>query len=229
MEKIFSFELAEKIKEILDDTGIHYTQEDNRIYYALHSMSKEPHYLECKAIVNEIDFSVFASYPFHADHKNKELMNRVAEFICRANFGLRHGNFEFDFRDGEILYKITADCEGDNNDLRFSDEIIKNALQIPSTMIRRYTPGLNVVLFGGADPAKAVKNCEEASDSSDDIEIPDGLLDDIPDNLLEFLRQVIDSKQERSEGGDTPDPDDLINGEEVEEEEEEEETDEDNN
>ncbi len=35
----------------------------------------------------------------------------IIEFITRANYGLRIGNFEFDYSDGEIRYKSSLDFE----------------------------------------------------------------------------------------------------------------------
>ena len=39
----------------------------------------------------------------------EEKRSAVAEFITRANYGLPGGNFEMDWRDGELRYKVFLD------------------------------------------------------------------------------------------------------------------------
>ena len=41
-----------------------------------------------------------------------ELRPVVAEFLCRANFGLVLGNFEFEYATGGVGYKTSVDVEG---------------------------------------------------------------------------------------------------------------------
>ena len=55
--------------------------------------------------VGEDSFTTMAVCPVRPDTSDAELMARMAEFVCRANFGLKNGNFEFDFTDGELRYK----------------------------------------------------------------------------------------------------------------------------
>ena len=53
---------------------------------------------------------IFYSYlPVNAP---PEKLTQVAEFVARANRGMRIGNFELDYDDGEIRYKTSIDVEG---------------------------------------------------------------------------------------------------------------------
>lgn len=62
----------------------------------------------------------------------------MAEFICRANYGLKNGNFELDMRDGEIRYKSFVDCEG----LTPTTEMVRNSIHCPAAMFDRYGDGI---------------------------------------------------------------------------------------
>ena len=80
----------------------------------------------------------------------------VAEFITRANYGLRIGNFELDFRDGEVRYKSSLDFEGET----LSHEWLKHAIYPAVQTMDRYLPGMMNVLYGGVSPAEAIAEIE---------------------------------------------------------------------
>ena len=87
-----------------------------------------------------------------------ECRRRVAEYITRANYGLRYGNFEMDFDDGEIRYRLTLDCR-DREYL--SSELIGATLAIPAQMFVRYSDGLIAVIYGIQTPEAAIQEAEE--------------------------------------------------------------------
>ena len=62
----------------------------------------------------------------------------MAEFVTRANRGMRIGNFELDFDDGEIRYKTSMDVEGGD----LTDKMIDNLLRANLTTTDRYFTGL---------------------------------------------------------------------------------------
>lgn len=109
--------------------------------------------------VGEDSFTTMAVCPVRPDTSDAELMARMAEFVCRANFGLKNGYFEFDFTDGELRYKCYVPCD----DHVPSQEMIREGITVPAAMLRRYAPGILGVLYSGVDPATAVKACEEDS------------------------------------------------------------------
>lgn len=101
-------------------------------------------------------YTVYAISPINADNEDKDVMREMNEFINRANYGLRNGNFELDVRDGEIRYKIYVDCD---NQLP-SKEIIRSSIVIPSVMFERYSPGILDVMFRGSSAEEAIAKCE---------------------------------------------------------------------
>jgi hypothetical protein len=84
----------------------------------------------------------------------------VAEFITRANYGMRIGNFEMDFSDGEVRYKSSLDFEQEV----LTPRLIKNAIYPVVQTIDRYLPGLMRVIYGDQPPAEAIAEIEGASE-----------------------------------------------------------------
>lgn len=80
----------------------------------------------------------------------------VAEFITRANFGLRIGNLEMDFLDGEVRYKSSIDFEGET----LTPQLVRNAIYPAVQTIDRYLGGLLKVMYGGSAPADAIAEVE---------------------------------------------------------------------
>lgn len=85
-----------------------------------------------------------------------DALSEVAEFITRANWGMRIGNFEMDLTDGEVRYKSSLDFEGQP----LSPQLIRNAIYPAVTTMDRYFPSLMRVAFGGATAADAVAEIE---------------------------------------------------------------------
>lgn len=112
----------------------------------------------------EDDYLVFAQCPVAADCSDPVQMARMAEFICRANYGLRDGSFEMDFRDGELRYKCYVNCDG----MLPSEEVVLASVGRPAAMVKRFGKGILMVLFQGMSPEDAIQVCEGRSPSSGD-------------------------------------------------------------
>ena len=80
----------------------------------------------------------------------------AAEFITRANYGLRIGNFEMDFSDGEVRYKTSLDFEGET----LTAGLIKHAIYPAVQTTDRYLPGLMGVIYGDKAPVEAIADVE---------------------------------------------------------------------
>ena len=81
----------------------------------------------------------------------------MAEFIARANYGMRIGNFELDFSDGEVRYKSSFDFE----DVVLQPEMIRNAIYPAVQTMDRYLPGLMGVIYGNKTPSEAIAEIED--------------------------------------------------------------------
>ena len=86
----------------------------------------------------------------------------LAEFLCRANYGFRFGNYEMDFDTGEISYRACVPFEN-ISDIR--PAVMTESFRAASAFFIRYEEGLLRVLLGAMDPSAAVTLCEQAPPS----------------------------------------------------------------
>ena len=96
-------------------------------------------------------FIVYALVNVRADEACRQA---VSEYLHRANFGLRWGNFEIDMRDGEIRYKVLVDC-GDDCDCLPTSSVIRRSIYFPASMLDKYGDGLLSVMYGFETPEAA--------------------------------------------------------------------------
>ena len=156
----YSPEIAEAIKNHIKENDLHMVSFDETLGSFSFNIQ-----LACQLSTNiiirvgEDSFTAMAVCPVRPDTSDAELMATMAEFVCRANYGLKNGYFEFDFTDGELRYKCYVPCD----DRIPSQELIRESITVPAAMLRRYAPGVLGVLYSGVDPATAVKACEEDS------------------------------------------------------------------
>jgi hypothetical protein len=108
----------------------------------------------CYAQAHEsIETLVFYSvYPLRVP-ENKRLA--AAEYLTRANYGLFVGNFELDFRDGEVRFKTSIDAE--DADVA---PLIKQIVYTNVVMADKYFHGLMQVIYSDVEPKLAVEQAE---------------------------------------------------------------------
>lgn len=153
----YSFEIANAINRFLTDGDWHFSFDEERGVFkfnlSLKGVIKELHYL---LIVREDGVLLYAISPLSADAENPEVLADTAEFITRANYGLNIGNFELDYRDGEVRYKVYLSCNG----VLPTDDMIEESIFVTASTFRRYSSGLAAVLFSMSDPKSAIEKCE---------------------------------------------------------------------
>lgn len=118
--------------------------------------------LRCYAIIR-VDLEEFLFYAVAPVKIPEEVRMAVAEYLTRANYGLRIGNFELDYSDGEVRYKSSLDFEGQI----LTQELIRNAIYPAVHTMDRYLNGLLRVSFGGATPHEAIEEVEGCLSSKD--------------------------------------------------------------
>jgi hypothetical protein len=103
-----------------------------------------------------VDLEQFLFYVIAPTKVPEAERGAVAEFITRANYGLRIGNFELDYSDGEVRYKSSLDFEGEP----LTVPLIKNAMYPAVQTMDRYLPGLMSVVYGNKSPSEAITEIE---------------------------------------------------------------------
>ena len=96
-----------------------------------------------------------AIVPLEADEDSR---SEVAEYLLRANYGMKCGGFDFDFRDGEISFRFTIYC-GEEVDAP-THEQIDYAVNTCIFMTQRYGDGLARVVYGIESAEDAIAKIE---------------------------------------------------------------------
>ena len=171
----YSKSIAATIKAFLDDSNRPYSFDETMGVFKSYSMFNSKIKTIASVFVVHSDFFLSYSYfPFGIKFDRK-VKSAVAEFLTYANRGMVKGNFEFDFNDGELLFKRQVDCPDGN----LSKEMIKECVGISTLMMNLYGPGVLDVIYSKTDPLKAAQKCElenklrllnDATESSNDEE-----------------------------------------------------------
>ena len=121
-------------------------------------------------------------------------MAQVAEFITRANRGMRIGNFELDFDDGEVRYKTSLDVEGGD----LTSKMIDNLLRANLTTIDRYFAGMMELIYGEKSAVDIIRRIETPPGDRDPL---DDDLDELDEDEDEELPYVPDEDDDEEDGG----------------------------
>lgn len=142
------------VVDYLTEYGWHFgvAQEDVALHFGCQGRNN---LWQCLCIVDE-DKGFVRFYSIAPVNVPEEYRGAVSEFLTRANYGLPLGNFEMDYRDGEVRFKTSIDVEGGE----LTSTMIENLLKSNLTTMDQYLPGLMQVLYGNVAPAAAVEAIE---------------------------------------------------------------------
>lgn len=158
----YSMEIANAINSYLKQDDWHFSfDEENGLFRFGLSLSSKIKKINYIVDVKEDEYIVYAIAPIGADEEDKKMMATMAEFVCRANYGLKNGNFELDMRDGEVRFKCFVDCES----ITPSKDMVQNSIHCPAIMFKRYGSGIVDIIFGNVTASEAVKRCEKAAEN----------------------------------------------------------------
>ena len=118
----------------------------------------EARLLGCMIVVTGDHFRTYVVGPIGVDPKDPAKLAAMAEFLCRANYGVFNGNFEMDYDDGEIRYKSYVDCPGG---MVPSEDQIGDSILVGINMQQIYLPGIKDVLFNGTHPKDALDKLQK--------------------------------------------------------------------
>lgn len=149
-----SLQAFETLGQFLAEDNWHPQQLDDKHIYRM-SFAGTNGTTTCYAQIR-VDLSQFLFYVLAPIKAPEDQRSAVAEYITRANYGLRIGNFELDFSDGEVRYKSSLDFEN----ATLSPALIRNAIYPAIHTLDQYLPGLMAVIYGNKPPAEAVAEIE---------------------------------------------------------------------
>ena len=157
----YSMDIVKAVRKNLEDSGVKqvsFNEEKGMFSFVTH-VGAGISYVDCIVDVNENEFLVITRVPvlpYGEDDEVREAIRNLGEFVCRANYGLKNGCFEMDWKDGEIRYRTFVDCDGQLP----SQDIIHNSIGVSVAMVKRYGRGILDVIYKGMDPEIAVMECE---------------------------------------------------------------------
>ncbi len=195
MSSSYSTELAGIIRNFLDHDDWHYAfLEDCGIFRFGYSIPCQIKKVDVIIDVKDDAFVTYVICPLSPELKDEHQMLEMVKFLTMANYGLLNGNWEFDFTDGEIRYKVFVNCEG----VKPSYEVIKASIGCPAAMYHRYAPGILQILLNGKSAEEVIRECEsdlprrpaaEPEDTEDtddeDDSLPEG--DDFDEETDDFV------------------------------------------
>lgn len=187
----YSEEVFNAIRRFLDKKHLHYTASEIMGLIQLDlptgSMIRR---VDLRINVKNDSYTVRALSSVSADPKDAKSMARLAEFLTRVNYRLRNGNFEMDYRDGELAFKCYVDCHGGVP----VEEAIYDSIFCPPAMFHQYGNGILQVM--GVDPAQALEDCEarlkEEKEEAEDDSSASRVLQDIDPDLTASIGSVPD-------------------------------------
>lgn len=104
--------------------------------------------------LDDLHILIFYAYaPLHVPEAKRLV---AAEYLTRANYGLRLGNYELDFTDGEVRYKTSIDCEGGE----LTEAMVRNLMLANLQTMDRYLPGLIRLVQNHESPAGLIAEME---------------------------------------------------------------------
>lgn len=150
-------EIAVEIRKVLMEIGVGHAYQPNKGEIRFETEAhNQVGMVRCEIRVRSSDYSVYTYSPVCPGPEDSEALSKLAEFFCRANYGLRNGRFEMDMRDGEIRFHVFVDCDGQLP----SRAVILNSVFYGSLMFEIYGNQMLRVMRLDTDPASAIFKCE---------------------------------------------------------------------
>lgn len=147
-------DLLDIIKKFFTDNEWHFIELDEQLALQMATDGRNGKW-NCYAQVDE-DLYLFFFYSIFPTNVPEEKRDQVCEFITRANYGLKIGNFEMDYSDGEVRFKTSVDVEN----VELTPELISNQVYANMWTMDNYLPGIMSVIYGDISPDEAVEEVE---------------------------------------------------------------------
>lgn len=145
------------IKAFFEDSKWNYEfDEDKNVFTTNINMGGILGILRIYVFVTDTDYCVYTVLNNNAE---KTAYARVAEYLHRANYSFSNGNFEFDYRDGEIRYKTYVNFEG----ATLSTDIVEDSIYVTIFMFEKYGKNLFRAMLGNEDVESLVRDAEKKS------------------------------------------------------------------
>lgn len=148
--------IAEVIRQYCNEDGIKYRQLDERTIHAAFQGTNFTYQMFARSRDGHRQAIFYSAIPVKVPPEQRPT---VAEFLCRANYGIMLGNFEMDCDTGEVRYKTSVDVEGGE----LTSRMVKTMVHVNLSTADKYAKGLIDVLYRGLTPAQVIAELEGMS------------------------------------------------------------------
>lgn len=150
-------ELSQHVKNFLESISWQYEHNEEYAFFDT-GVGLDSEKLEyARIVVDYASKGILQSYAILQRNVPEDKRDLAAQYLMRANFGLKFGNFELDFGDGEVRYHMYISCA---QGFLPNERMMQELLFIGPAMLDRYGEGLYKVLDGRATPAQAIARVE---------------------------------------------------------------------
>jgi hypothetical protein len=143
---------VDQFSAYLDRGSIRYDHDEERGLFRMAFDGKHGD-IRVLIIVEESMIQVF-THP--ANKVPENYRQSIAEAITRANYGLKLGNFEMDYEDGELRYQVALPIDGELP----VDDVLDHILYVGGAMVDRYIPAFLSIIYGNEDVKLAIDAAE---------------------------------------------------------------------
>ena len=157
-------DLENAMRTLLDQLEWTYEFNEEKNYFDSY-VSLDSSLERARVIIDIVDDQLLQCYtilPLRVPEKKRAAM---AEYITRANYGFKIGNFKMDYSDGEVRFHTYLFCPDDFIPTR---RMLRNFLFVGAATMDQYGEGFGRVLFSDVAPALAIAQAE--ADDDDDEE-----------------------------------------------------------
>lgn len=124
--------MFERFKEYLKAVELNYSIVENETVIMFRYISKGNY--QCIIDIDEND-QIILVYTILGSIVEVNKRDRISQLLTKINYGLRIGNFEMDYEDGQIRYKTSIDYDGIKE---FDDSIISNLILVNLTTTDKF-------------------------------------------------------------------------------------------
>ncbi len=147
------------VEEVLGGSGFSFARADDEQGYIDYVARVTQGIVEAFAVRLSEELERVVLYVLFEPKAKKELRQELAEFVTRANFGMGDGNFEMDFDDGSVRFKISLDY----TDEPLSPLLLRNMIYDAMDTTEVYADALARVIAGKSKAKAAVRAAEKAA------------------------------------------------------------------
>ena len=145
-------EIKKVVTDWLEEDGWNYSTDDERVHTGL---TVDDHVYRILFRIRQ-EQQVLAVYAYAPENASMENLQEASNFVTRANYALPLGNFELDFNDGELRFKLSVDLEH----LVCTPLVIQNMVRTVVNTLHRYYPAFAELNTGIITVKQAIEKAE---------------------------------------------------------------------